>query len=458
MSRLLDDEDGCHCEHSQLDYDYLPPTDVSFEKQYDEVVSPTSQPENSTLQFNLKSSAKDFIDVGKTFIRCVFQILNEDGSKPAGKTAGADPQYPAGSKVYPINYFSSSIFKNVRVFINNYRISDTHDLLPYKALFELFLSYNEESAKQIAESGLFYKDTKTMDEITHFEKNDEGNAGASRRFLRTVSGKSCEMIGRIHSDFFSVSKLLPGDLPISIEFDRSDVNFALMANVATTKYQIKINEINLYVHRVRLTDQCYDDIINKRSGIERPALKYPMPYVDMKYWCFGRGNNILQAPQLVSHRTLPKRMVFGLISQDALNGSLHKNPFAFKNYGVEEFNVKTNIESNIPFYNLETNFTDDNYEQAYMALRRNTVGMFANEGMVISRDDFKNGHALFVFDITTSGIDKNSFEIRESGSVSFTIKLKEQLAEDIVVICYLEYDQLLKIMPNNDVELSNLSL
>lgn len=64
---------------------------------------------------------------------------------------------------------------------------------------------------------------------------------------------------------------------------------------------------------------------------------------------------------------MPKRIVLGLVGNDAFNGTADKNPFHFKNAKVKKLEVSINGEtiSTRPF---EPDFTNDLYLRSYLSL------------------------------------------------------------------------------------------
>ena len=440
------EESPCNCVNSDLDFNSVPPANTSIVKNYYEKVEPTASANSGTVQFSLKSTNKDFISLHDSFLQIKVKILKEDKTPPAVPTPQAPNVVLDEAKVFPVNYFGATMFKNVKTFINGIRMSECNDLYGYKAMFEFLLSYDTSVAHRLGALGLFYKDTKEFNEVTNVTGGDH-NAGVKKRFSMTKNGKEIEMFVRVHNDLFAQTKMFPGDLPLIVEFDRAEEKFCLMAHGADTKYFIQVEDINMYVKRFRLTDTFYEELM--RARIDRNlTLKYPMRRTDMKYVTFGPNRSILQGSHVVNNTELPKRVVIALLRLEGFTGHNNHNPFKFENMNVTEVELKVN-DGGTPFYQYNLDYPNDEFYMAYMAMLKSTGELFRNEPLNITPDEFKNGTALYCFDITKNGIDSETFELTENGSLSFVFKLGTVPTHGVAAVIYMEYDSLLIIGPNN---------
>ena len=442
---LLDD-DPCHCASSDLDFSFVPPTDTTIVKNYYEKVEPTASANSSTVEFALKAKHKDFISLKNSFIKVSAKIMKAGKVIPTAPAVGA--AVPDESKVFPINYFGATMFKNVKVSIGGVRISDSNDLYPYKSFFEYLLSYDPEVAEKTGGLSLWYKDTKEFDEVNTVVGTAH-NSGAAKRFDRTKYGKIFEMSTRVHDDLFCQNKLIPGEVGLTIEFDRADVEFCLMAKRGGEKYMVEIQDISLMVKRYRVTDEYYDTFMKERRM--NYQIKYPMRKVEMKYVTFGPQKSILQAPHIVNNTPLPKRVIVALVHLDGFSGNNNHNPINFPHFKVREVELKVN-DGGTPFYQYEVDYPNDQYNMAYLAMLKSGGDMFRNDPINISLEEFKNGAAIYCFDISKNGVDSETFELSENGSLSLTFKLEEELNHGVAAVIYLEFDEILLLDQNNMIK------
>ena len=77
---------------------------------------------------------------------------------------------------------------------------------------------------------------------------------------------------------------------------------------------------------------------------------------------------------------------------------------------------------------------------------------YHDTGIGISREDYKNGCALFVFDLTPQLESSDaSFELIKNGNIRIEIHFTAALTETITVIIFAEHDNLLEIDENRSV-------
>ena len=106
-----------------------------------------------------------------------------------------------------------------------------------------------------------------------------------------------------------------------------------------------------------------------------------------------------------------------------------------------------------PYYKpLEFNFGENEYIRAYYSLFENIDKPVFATGNDISRTDYPNGYSLFAFDLTPDLCSGDQFNLIKTGNLDIALTFSKSLEKSIVVIIYLEYDNLVEI--NNKYEVS----
>ena len=80
-----------------------------------------------------------------------------------------------------------------------------------------------------------------------------------------------------------------------------------------------------------------------------------------------------------------------------------------------------------------------------MTLFEGTGMLHDNRGQGINRDNYKEGYALYAFDLTPDMAEGSHVDPIKHGTVRMDIHFKEQLPETVNVIVYSEYDNLIQI-------------
>jgi hypothetical protein len=106
-----------------------------------------------------------------------------------------------------------------------------------------------------------------------------------------------------------------------------------------------------------------------------------------------------------------------------------------------------------PYYKpLEFSFSENQYIRGYYSLFENIDKPVFATGNDISREDYPNGYALLAFDLTPDLCSGDQFNLIRTGNLDLALTFTKSLPSSIVVIIYMEYDNLVEI--NNKYEVS----
>ena len=62
----------------------------------------------------------------------------------------------------------------------------------------------------------------------------------------------------------------------------------------------------------------------------------------LKEYVINSGRSYLSHYNLISGSQLPEQIIIGVVEHDAYNGSINKNPFHFKHFGIKEASIIVN--------------------------------------------------------------------------------------------------------------------
>ncbi|XP_032228215.2 uncharacterized protein F54H12.2-like [Nematostella vectensis] len=120
---------------------------------------------------------------------------------------------------------------------------------------------------------------------------------------------------------------------------------------------------------------------------------------------------------------VPKGMIFGIVQDAAYNGSYTKNPFNFQMPQLSSIGVK--VDGNeTPISSLKN--VGGEAIDLYHLLFDNVCGPYRGRGLNISREEFKNGYALFPFDFTAAAnASSGYFQPQYKGVVTLELTFSE---------------------------------
>ena len=100
------------------------------------------------------------------------------------------------------------------------------------------------------------------------------------------------------------------------------------------------------------------------------------------------------------------------------------------------FIVMLTVSQALPFNGITTKFSKDNYQEAYNMLFNYTDSKHLNRGINITRDNFKKGYTLFVFDLDAHVRSSDALPALKSGNLSLEVRLATALPWAGTLICY----------------------
>jgi len=170
---------------------------------------------------------------------------------------------------------------------------------------------------------------------------------------------------RLHLDMWLQEKYLLNGVDVRLRLNRSSTAFHLMGD---GDCKTKIEEANLYVRRVEVLPKVGNDISHTLS---RTTAKYPIRRVEVKTITIPQGQHSMIEDHLFQGQ-LPKRLILGMVSNEAFNGAYDKadkdqNPFNFQHFDVKKIEVSRDGKTfcTRPF---EPNFAKKNYLRSYLSL------------------------------------------------------------------------------------------
>lgn len=463
------------CTKTELDLFKPPSTQTSLEKSTWVEILPTSAiTENGPLEYHVSGSGNDYLDLMNVHLYIRGKIVNSDGS---------DITQANEMNVAPCNNLLHSMFSQVETSLNGHIVGYSHAYYPYRAIIETLTNYGTDACKSHLQSALFYKDTAgSMDErdprkanlfelvqgfdlepsqyvkdednegvVQHLEQF--GNNGLHRRWLITRRSQYFEMKGLIHGDIFQQERLLLNGVDLGIKLIRQKPQFYLMSQTTTPDYRLELEKASIFIRKVTVGDHVF---LAQQQALLRSNAIYPLSYVALRSYSIPQGNEN-GPPDNIFLGQIPTHMIIAFVDTDARNGSYEKNPYNFKNMNVQHFVARVCGEQ-IPAKPITLHYeTGDNrnggreYLRAYQQLFLGTDRMFGDQGIIISRQDFPRGYALYAFDLRADMGCRGHYSLKRTGAVQLDITFREALPRTIDMLVYARFDSYLEITASREV-------
>lgn len=429
---------SCECLKSELDLFSVPPTQTSIiAGQWVEYQPLSSLSTSGPIEFSISGSGEDYVDFSQSWLLLEAKVTKPDGSNLGANTA-----------IAPVNNWLHSLFSQIDLSLNDTMVTTANNTYAYRSYLESLLTFGSDSKESQLTSELFYADTVDKFDNPPTVANAGVNKGQDTRRKYVAVSSSVEMIGRLHLDAFNQPKLLLNGVDMRIRLNRSKNTFHLQYDPADGGFETQISKATLYIRKVKLNPKVQMAHI---KALEKGTAKYPLRRVETKTFSVPAGNLQATQPNLFLGQR-PKRLVIGLVDNDAFNGVPGKSPFNFKHYDMNYLAVYVD-GTQVPTrpYTPDFNQKGGNM-RSFLTLFHGTSKLGMDGGNCISRSDYAgNGFALHVLDLSPDLSDGNHLELREKGTVGLEIRFGTALPNTINVIVYSEFENLIEIDRNRRV-------
>ena len=454
---LAPNTDGGEALPAHLDLHAGLPTQIGLMSSREEFKNPfTSIDRTDKIEFNISCSKDEVIDPYNTMIVTESVILLANGSPIPLKTGPNDALVPnvTSSQVCFVNGLSSAWFKNCAVRLNNTLISPGDGLYMYKGDMENRL-FNSRAAKSNMKISGYYEDEIKYDDETDAKKafHTPGCAPSLKvRYEEGKFGRRYQCMGKIHSEIFDQTKLLPPDTSLDVVFTKNDNSNFLILSSDGAEYKVKLVSCRLLVRYVKVDP----DILNEMDLITSRGknMIFPVRKVQMSFYTKVQANADFSEQNIIKEGTpLPRRIFVAFVRQEAFHGSKGMDPFNYQHCSIE--NVTLRVGGQIrPYTELKCKTEGNNPDVLlpFTAMQKSTNTFLNERDNGLDKNNFLNGNFIVGYDLTTSGaLAGVAYELPCKDSVQLDIKLTTARTHPFTMIVYAEYDIELEIDKNNNV-------
>ncbi|ELT89957.1 hypothetical protein CAPTEDRAFT_198372 [Capitella teleta] len=429
---------SCECLKSELDLFSMLPTQTGIiGGQWVEYQPLSSLSTSGPIEFSISGSGDDYVDVSQSWLYVAAKVTKAD-----------DTNLDATASIAPVNNWLHSLFSHIDLSLNDTLVTTSNNTYPYRAYIENLFTFGSDAKQSQLTSEMFYSDTVGKFDGTPSQANDGQNKGQDARCKYTAASRPVETIGRLHLDVFHQPKLLLNGVDMKIRLSRSKNSFNLQYDPAAGDFITQISQASLYVRKVKVNPKIQMAHI---KALEKGRAKYPLRRIETKTFSVPAGNLQATQPYLFLGQR-PKRLVIGLVDNDAFNGNAAKSPFNFKHYNMNYMAVYVD-GTQVPTKPYNPDFdSNGRCMRSFLSLFHATGKLGLDAGNGIRRSDYVgNEYALHVLDLRPDLSDGNHLELREEGTVGLEIHFATALPNTINVVVYSEFENLIEVDRNRRV-------
>lgn len=431
MSFRKIDIDSSNSLTSALNFFDVPPTNTSINSSATREYLTLNPLTDTPYHFKIPASTS-YIDLSKCYISTEMRIKKFNA-------AGALVNLEEADNVAPINNIGLSFIKNIKIKLNDREVYDGNSLFAYKTYIATELTYPEHVKKSYLNASGYYLDGNDQDAAA--------NVGFTERKNLFALSKSAHFYANIDADLFNSDLYLINNVELSIEILPNDDKFMLMAHGHdNTRFHLEILSCKIYIKTLELMDQLALDIAKR---LERTPARYALRKSVIKSIFINQGRTEMDA--LLFSDQVPRRIVLGMIENEAYVGALGKSPFNFKPFNVREVSI-TSQGHQYPNARYDLDFPNDKCMRAFHDMNEGVGVANSLESNAITYKKYKSGWTFFVFNLTNAQEDGVYFDLIKNGSTNLNIKFSEAVpAGGIVLIAHGELDSLLMLDKNRTI-------
>jgi len=332
-----------------------------------------------------------------------------------------------------VNNFPQTLFRQVEIYLNNTVVNDlSTPTYPYKAYLENHLSYDRDIKLTTLKAREMYiaDAVGTEEDVANALKLADGGIKLRSNLIK---GKKVFFDMKLHIDFLQSRRyLLPG-VEMKLKFIRNEDNFSILASAAGPK--IKMNNLELTARKILVDPVVSNAIENKLSTT---PVCYPIANSKIKTFLLNSNTQSQHVAQIYRGK-LPRSFIMCMVSAKAFDGDIASNPFVFKHFNLNYFNVFINGDPIHPKA-IQPKWDDGSCVKQYSWMLDN-IGLHQHVSNAITFDSFKSNSVFFPYDLSAD-LSNGYHQIGlENGTIDVSLAFKEPLAANVMLIFYATFNE-----------------
>lgn len=400
---------------------------------------PVSSQEGGTAEFHLRPDSPDYGHLKQMKLYGKLRIVHADGSLLG-----------PNEMVMPINLYMHTIWKQVDIKLGNVILSHPQQMYGYKAVIKTLLRRGRESKQTQGASEGYMKDVAGQMDTA----NNELSTTAFERGQLFQLSSWVDFEGHLLEDCLEIDRYLLNNVPVSVKLTPASSEFAIVADDPTKKYKLQVSDLCLKMCMATVSPGV---LLGHAAALKESNAYYPFTRIETLGHSIAKGTRNTSLSNF-STKSVPTRLVFAMVSADAFNGALDKNPFNFQHYNITDISLVVNdvVVGGQP---LRVNFDSSNgrgrdYVTAYNNMFSTTGTEGADFGNNISLEDYANGYALFCFNLEPFAKPGKYLNLIKTGYVRLSLQFAEPLPETIVLVVFTEHQDMFQIDAAKNIILS----
>ena len=253
------------------------------------------------------------------------------------------------------------------------------------------------------------------------------------------------LTGGLRVDLFEQSRYLANGISMKLRLHRQKDEFLLMA--AANTFKIQVTEAFLTVRKVKVSPGVQ---LGHTDALMKGPAKFPITRKECKILAIPAGFQSFVKDNIFLGQ-LPKRLVVGMVHNEGFAGAVGRNPYNFEHFNVSYIQLYTDGEP-VLSKPLKLNVGEEKYLDAFETLYNSFDKLNGEKSSIIKREDWSRGYSLFSFDLTPDYDDEDHYPLIRHGNLRLEMNFGTTLPHTINIIVYAEFDNIIEINNNRNIQ------
>ena len=354
-----------------------------------------------------------------------------------------------------VNNFIHSCISKITYKINDFQMGDSSSKsYSYRAYLDNLLSFSSEAKQQNLKYHGFIKD-KASDSVAK-TRLDHANDGFIQRADIFCTGNYFHFSVKLRIDLANIDQYLQPGVQMRFDIERNSDSFTLLSDVGDeTSFEFDIKDTTIEFDKLVPTLEYQKHF---ESQLRKKKLIYNYDRCHIQTYNFSRGINDLSISSLFHSDKLPSYLVFGMVSDDAFNGTVAKNPFRFQPYDLKETYLLVNGVS-VPTQPIKMDVSTKDYHHIFVNEFLDKLKLKnSNESIGVSAEDWIGGNFLWIADLNVDKCSNFHEHRSHPGTIHLKMQTKTSIPENVRLIVYSSSRERFSINPNTGDVLSTVSM
>ena len=368
-------------------------------------------------QYHSPQDNKHFIDLNTLTWNGKIRVINK--KDPISPVITANQTKDITCSV--VNNFIHSTVSKITYQLNDFQMGDSAPKsYSYRAYMDNLLSFSKGAKEQSLKYHGFEQDTPGSFEDVNKLTASNTNSGFKKRSELFCTPNYFHFSVKLRIDLANIDQFLQPGVQLRFEIERNSDAFALLSDVGDdVTFEFEIKDSTIEFDKMIPTPEYLNHF--EKNILQEPLI-YSYDKSQIHYFPYTANVNDLSIYSMFHTDKLPSYLVFGLVDNDAFDGSVSKNPYNFQHFNLKEFYLLVNGIS-VPTQPVKLDITSMDYHQTYVNEFLDKLKLKnSNDSIGISADDWINGSFFWIVDLN---VDK-CCNFHEHNSKGGTIHLKLQ--------------------------------